>query len=147
MPDELQEKKIQRYVSYLMGILFCFRKVTVGIRNIHASLAEHEQVGMALWRSVYGDTSDSVQKLLDDIYPDMGKINLSVEFTEVQTFKRHHDIRLFLENDWLRFHLWPYRCSIRIRNIIHDGGSTYCWGYSRADFVAFERGEKRRSDT
>ncbi|KAF9452312.1 hypothetical protein P691DRAFT_795272 [Macrolepiota fuliginosa MF-IS2] len=53
MPDELREKKIQR--------------------NIHASLAEHERVGMNLWRSVYGDTSDGVQKLLDDIYPDMGK--------------------------------------------------------------------------
>lgn len=29
---------------------------------------------MNLWRSVYGDTSDGVQKLLDNIYPDMGRL-------------------------------------------------------------------------
>ncbi|KAF5358138.1 hypothetical protein D9756_001950 [Leucocoprinus leucothites] len=60
MPDELKERKIQRHVN--------------------ASLAEHERVGMALWRSVYGETSDGVQKLLDDIYPDMGYFSRTIGY-------------------------------------------------------------------
>jgi hypothetical protein len=54
-----------------LALLFLMNSL---IRNVNTSLAEYERAGMGLWRTVYGDTSNGVQKLLDDIYPDMGKL-------------------------------------------------------------------------
>jgi hypothetical protein len=43
----------------------------------NAPLAHYEINGQSLWRSVYGEKADSVQGLLDSIYPDMGEFQLS----------------------------------------------------------------------
>lgn len=36
-------------------------------------MTEYEKRGDVFWRSVYGDTADNIQVMLNSIYPDMGK--------------------------------------------------------------------------
>ncbi|KAG6831232.1 hypothetical protein H0H92_012029 [Tricholoma furcatifolium] len=44
------------------------------MRNKSTAIEQYEKTGEALFRSVYGETADSVQGLLDTIYPDMVSI-------------------------------------------------------------------------
>jgi len=52
MPDELRDTKT--------------------MRRTDTPIEQYEKTGEALFRSIYGDTADSVQNLLDRSYPDMG---------------------------------------------------------------------------
>ncbi|RDB24009.1 hypothetical protein Hypma_008633 [Hypsizygus marmoreus] len=45
---------------------------TKTMRRIETSIEEYEKIGQTLFRSIYGETAESVQGLLDSIYPDMG---------------------------------------------------------------------------
>ncbi|KAF8162828.1 hypothetical protein B0H34DRAFT_794599 [Crassisporium funariophilum] len=60
MPESLQDKTIHR--------------------DTRASLAECEATGQKLWRHVYGDKADSIQDLLDTIYPDMGWFSKTIGY-------------------------------------------------------------------
>ncbi|KAG6900444.1 hypothetical protein C0993_010491 [Termitomyces sp. T159_Od127] len=42
------------------------------MRRTDTQIERYEKTGKALFRSIYGETADSVQNLLDTIYPDMG---------------------------------------------------------------------------
>lgn len=44
----------------------------------------YEERGKSFFKSLYGDTGDNVQGLLDKIYPDMGMLLLHLCKTEVQ---------------------------------------------------------------
>ncbi|KIL68509.1 hypothetical protein M378DRAFT_8574 [Amanita muscaria Koide BX008] len=52
MPEGLREKKV--------------------LRNVNLSLEEYGKIGKRAFTDLYGSTAQSVQSLLDDIYPDMG---------------------------------------------------------------------------
>ncbi|KAG7086351.1 hypothetical protein E1B28_002312 [Marasmius oreades] len=52
MPEELKDKKM--------------------FRDRTAPLSDFEETGRNFFRQLYGETADSVQTLLDDIYPDLG---------------------------------------------------------------------------
>ncbi|KAG6907453.1 hypothetical protein DXG01_008837 [Tephrocybe rancida] len=42
-----------------------------GVRRTETTIEQYDKIGEALFRSIYGETADSVQNLLDTIYPDM----------------------------------------------------------------------------
>jgi len=60
MPNELQDKEL--------------------LRDPQASLADYEMSGQKLWQSVYGEKADSVQALLNAIYPDMGWFSKTIGY-------------------------------------------------------------------
>ncbi|TFK25812.1 hypothetical protein FA15DRAFT_668140 [Coprinopsis marcescibilis] len=60
MPDELKETEI--------------------LRDVNTSLSEYQKKGTVLWDSVYGETADSVQELLNSIYPDMGWFSKTIGY-------------------------------------------------------------------
>ncbi|EDR10888.1 uncharacterized protein LACBIDRAFT_315847 [Laccaria bicolor S238N-H82] len=59
-PEELRETKIQR--------------------DTGLSLTEYEKRGDVFWRSVYGDTADNIQVMLNSIYPDMGWFSKTIGY-------------------------------------------------------------------
>ena len=71
-PEELRETNIQRCVPTYMSccVPHCCESV---LRDTGLSLTEYEKRGDVFWRSVYGDTADNIQVMLNSIYPDMGK--------------------------------------------------------------------------
>jgi len=77
MPDELKDTEIQR--------------------DQNMPLAEYEKVGQNLWRSVYGENADSVQGLLDSIYPDMGWVSRTIGYGLIYG---HVDILSSLETSY-----------------------------------------------
>lgn len=48
-------------------------------RDFHAPLTKYEKIGEKFFEDIYGGTAKSVQTLLDDIYPDMGKVRLKLD--------------------------------------------------------------------
>jgi len=60
MPTELQDKEIHR--------------------DTQISLANYETSGQKMWQSVYGEKADSVQAMLDAIYPDMGWFSRTIGY-------------------------------------------------------------------
>ncbi|KAG6887656.1 hypothetical protein C0992_011326, partial [Termitomyces sp. T32_za158] len=51
MPEELRDTKM--------------------MRRMETPLEEHEETGKALFRRIYGETADSIQDLMNNIYPDL----------------------------------------------------------------------------
>ncbi|KAF8061658.1 AhpD-like protein [Lyophyllum atratum] len=45
---------------------------TTTMRRTDTPIEQYEKTGEVLFRSIYGETADSVQNLLDTVYPDMG---------------------------------------------------------------------------
>ncbi|KAF9484902.1 hypothetical protein BDN70DRAFT_871882 [Pholiota conissans] len=72
-------------------------KDTVIRRNPNASLSEYETNGQTLWRTFYGEQADSVQGLLDSIYPDMGWFSRTIGYGLVYG---HTDIISSLETSY-----------------------------------------------
>ncbi|KAK1221023.1 hypothetical protein PQX77_016173 [Marasmius sp. AFHP31] len=60
MPEELKDRELSR--------------------NRATSSQEHEAEGKKFFEELYGDTAGSVQKLLDDIYPDMGWFSTTIGY-------------------------------------------------------------------
>ncbi|KNZ78875.1 hypothetical protein J132_09559 [Termitomyces sp. J132] len=48
------------------------------MRRTETPIEEHEKIGKALFRRIYGETADSIQDLMNDIYPDLGWFNKSI---------------------------------------------------------------------
>ncbi|KAG6873366.1 hypothetical protein C0995_016475 [Termitomyces sp. Mi166 len=48
------------------------------MRRTRTPMEEHEKIGKALFRRIYGETADSIQDLMNNIYPDLGWFNKSV---------------------------------------------------------------------
>ncbi|KAJ3762618.1 AhpD-like protein [Lentinula raphanica] len=55
-------------------------KDTKMLRDTSTSIQDHERIGRAFFRETYGDTADSVQTLLDTIYPDMGYFSNTIGY-------------------------------------------------------------------
>ncbi|KAH9484059.1 Peroxisomal protein 2 [Psilocybe cubensis] len=55
-------------------------KVTEIQRDTSISLAEYEAKGMSTFRSIYGETADSVDGLLTTIYPDLGWFSRTIAY-------------------------------------------------------------------
>ncbi|KAJ3868671.1 AhpD-like protein [Lentinula novae-zelandiae] len=53
---------------------------TTMLRDKTTSIQDHEGNGRAFFRETYGDTADSVQTLLDTIYPDMGYFSNTIGY-------------------------------------------------------------------
>ncbi|KAI0954683.1 hypothetical protein AcW1_006494 [Taiwanofungus camphoratus] len=50
------------------------------IRDTKKGMEEYEKSGGRLFRSMYGDTADSVQGLLESIYPDLGWLRKTIGY-------------------------------------------------------------------
>lgn len=78
MPEELRDTMPMRCVypypanleQCLMSMLYIFN----GQRRLETPLQKHEQTGRAVFRSIYGETADSVQASFNNGYPDLGEM-------------------------------------------------------------------------
>ncbi|KAL0563176.1 hypothetical protein V5O48_018899 [Marasmius crinis-equi] len=67
MPEELKDKEMTRSPR-------------------STSLAEYETRGQNFFRSIYGETADTVQNLLDGIYPDLGYFSNTIAYGMIYGF-------------------------------------------------------------
>jgi hypothetical protein len=110
-------------------------------RRTETTIAEYEKIGEALFRAIYGETADSVQKLLDSAYPDMGEeINRNIHALAVNSLVR----RMVLQHHWLWLDLWVYRGPITSGDLLHNGGSFDRWRYSASNYLASRWCAQRR---
>ncbi|KAG6900443.1 hypothetical protein C0993_010490 [Termitomyces sp. T159_Od127] len=61
-----------RDALFKAGLTAGFARVVV-VRRMETPIEEHEKIGKALFRRIYGETADSIQDLMNNIYPDLGK--------------------------------------------------------------------------
>jgi len=72
--------------------------------------------------SIYGETADKVQALLDDSYPDMGE----AAFYQLLSVLKPIHYRMVLQYHWLWSNIWIYRGSLPSRDIVYSHGKPYC---------------------
>ncbi|KIK54546.1 hypothetical protein GYMLUDRAFT_48676 [Collybiopsis luxurians FD-317 M1] len=59
---------------------------TKPIRNVYTPMEDQEKHGRVLFRNTYGETADTVQNLLDTVYPDLGFFSNTVAYGFVYGF-------------------------------------------------------------
>lgn len=73
LPDDLKDDKPLRF-AFISWFLFNFPNLLRhASSDISRSTEELENVGWNDFNRMYGDTAESVQGLLDESYPDLGK--------------------------------------------------------------------------
>ncbi|KAG6873365.1 hypothetical protein C0995_016474 [Termitomyces sp. Mi166 len=59
---------------------------TKTMRRTDTPIEQYEKIGEAMFRNIYGETADSVQDLLDTIYPDMGWFSNTIAYGSTYGF-------------------------------------------------------------
>ncbi|KAF9009492.1 hypothetical protein BDQ17DRAFT_1235282 [Cyathus striatus] len=71
MPEEFRESGPLRHVLFLTFYLVRLYLLSILLRDFHVSLEHYDKIGVDLFNSIYGNTAEPTQNLLDTIYPDL----------------------------------------------------------------------------
>lgn len=91
-------------------------------RDVNKHMDEFAASGEILFRAMYGDTADSVQGLLDSVYPDLGKFRSYLRRIQYFTIVI---IRVVVQYYWIRSYVWRNQEGTHAdRKFIHHCSST-----------------------
>ena|ERR1700727_2028594 len=104
--------------------------ITRRSRDLSRSTEALTIAGREDFSRTYGDTATTVQTLLDDFYPDLGKAE--VYFADHPHIYRPH-FRVLLDHPCLWFYLFLLRRALACRHFIYDDRRAHCIRYTASN--------------
>ena len=115
------------------------------IRDTTLPLPAVEAHGRELFEHLYGETSDTVQGLLDAAYPDMGKNFFNVVPGTALKPQILYS-RMVLPDHRIRTRIWREQHSLAYGNILRASSSTNCRRHSSTNRVAYVKCTESRRE-